>query len=230
MSDADWCCSTQDQNGLWYNDRWSEADWIAAHLLIARRYEGSPYVVAGELRNELRSSVVGGTRLTPQWPSTDGPNDNRTDWPAAALRASSAILEARPTGYLIVVDGLSFSTDCVYRAAPPVLVAAPDITDPHARSYGRLQQAPGPSSAQQAGVQCPRLQLEPEERVKGGTGHTAWQQVGLPPETGSGFHCARVGERVRNSPRWQSDRRRQVVGLVRGLPTRRRHGFWLLAG
>ena len=107
MSDADWCCSLSDQNGLWYNDRWSEKDWIDAHLNIAKRYENESYVVAAELRNELRSSVVNGTNLDPKW----GGNDIRTDWKAAVLRASSAILAVRPAGLLIVVDNVQYSTD-----------------------------------------------------------------------------------------------------------------------
>ena len=50
MSDPDWCCSETDENGLWYNDRWPEAEWIAAHKAVAARYAQQPYVVAAELR------------------------------------------------------------------------------------------------------------------------------------------------------------------------------------
>ena len=107
MSDPDWCCSETDENGLWYNDRWPEAEWLAAHVALATRYEHQPYVVAAELRNELRSAVVGGQKRSPVW----GGGSDTTDWRAAALRAATALLSARPSGLLIVVDGLSYSTD-----------------------------------------------------------------------------------------------------------------------
>ena len=37
VSDADWCCDQGDENGLWFNDRWSEAAWLAAHAKLAAR-------------------------------------------------------------------------------------------------------------------------------------------------------------------------------------------------
>lgn len=106
MSDADWCCSETDENGLWYNDRWSEAQWIEAHTQLAKRYQQQPYVVAAELRNELRGSVIGGRKVNPTWASGDA----ASDWRGAAVRASTAILDANPS-LLIVVDSLSYSTD-----------------------------------------------------------------------------------------------------------------------
>ena len=119
MSDADWCCSETDENGLWYNDRWPEAQWIAAHITLATRYRLQPYVVASELRNELRGASVGGERREPAW----GSGDNRTDWRAAALRAASAVLAARPSGLLIVVDSLAYSTD--FRGVASLPLALP---------------------------------------------------------------------------------------------------------
>lgn len=116
MSDADWCCSEEDENGLWYNDRWGEAQWIDAHVALATRFRAQPYVVASELRNELRGATVGGERLEPDW----GSGSPRTDWRAAALRAASAVLAARPTGLLIVVDSLAYSTDFRRVSASPL--------------------------------------------------------------------------------------------------------------
>ena len=117
MSDADWCCSETDENGLWYNDRWSENDWIEAHRLVARRYADAPYVVAIELRNELRASVVGGRTVSPTW----FVGNNLTDWRTAAVRAADEILSVR-SSLLIVVDSLSYSTDFTdVRSAPIVL-------------------------------------------------------------------------------------------------------------
>jgi endoglucanase len=107
MSDADWCCSDTDENGLWYNDRWPEEAWLAAHTAIASRFEHEVYVVAAELRNELRNAVVGGRTRYPDW----GGGSRLTDWRLAALRAAHAILAVRPSGLLIVVDALAYSTD-----------------------------------------------------------------------------------------------------------------------
>ena len=135
MSDADWCCSLNDENGLWYNDRWSESDWIHAHLKIATRYENEPYVVAAELRNELRAAVINGTNLEPKW----GGNDIRTDWKAAALRASSAILKARPEGLLIVLDNIAYSTDFRDLYKNPIVLPVSNRLVYSAHDYGWSQ-------------------------------------------------------------------------------------------
>ena len=116
MSDPDWCCSNTDENGLWYNDRWPEASWITAHTTIAVRYARQPFVIAAELRNELRGSVVGGVKLAPDW----GSGSAATDWRAAALRAATVILKARPSGLLIVVDSLGYSTDFTGVSSDPI--------------------------------------------------------------------------------------------------------------
>mmetsp|Transcript_124087 Transcript_124087/g.247174 ORF Transcript_124087/g.247174 Transcript_124087/m.247174 type:complete len:476 (+) Transcript_124087:78-1505(+) len=107
MSDADWCCNDADENGLWHNDRWSEDDWLHAHLVMAERYAKEPLVVGTELRNELRSAWVGGQR---RWPVWSGGAHN-VDWSMAAKRAFHELLAKHPTGLLVIVDGLDYSTD-----------------------------------------------------------------------------------------------------------------------
>jgi len=136
MSDGDWCCSDDDENGLWYNDRWPEAAWIEAHVAVAWRYRAEPYVVAAELRNELRSAVVGGQRLSPDW----GSGSLTTDWRAAALRASAEILAVRPVGLLIVVDGLDYSTDLtdIYSSPIELSVANRLVYSTHDYSWSHL--------------------------------------------------------------------------------------------
>merc|ERR1719433_1401282 len=67
MSDGDWCCSEQDSNGLWHNKRWSEAAWVESHIEIATRYRNEQYVVAVELRNELRGTSLNGSLVQPTW-------------------------------------------------------------------------------------------------------------------------------------------------------------------
>lgn len=51
---ADWCCDVRDGDGLWYSDRFSEAQWIRALSKLATRYANEPLVVGIELRNEIR--------------------------------------------------------------------------------------------------------------------------------------------------------------------------------
>jgi len=121
MSDGDWMGGVQpDDNGLWYNDRWPESEWLSAHRKIAARYKDQPYVVGCELRNELRPSFVGGQTVQPQW-GTGGPN---LDWHAAAVRGGEAVLEVDPD-LLIFVDGLAFATDLTGVEQLPVELSVP---------------------------------------------------------------------------------------------------------
>jgi endoglucanase len=61
-SDAMWCCGLADGNGLWYTERWSEADWLAGWALLARRYANTSGVVGMGLRNEPRPAFMGAVR------------------------------------------------------------------------------------------------------------------------------------------------------------------------
>jgi len=58
-SDTIWCCNLGDGNGLWYNKRWSEADWLRSWAIMARRYANSSAVVGAGLRNEPRPTFMG---------------------------------------------------------------------------------------------------------------------------------------------------------------------------
>jgi len=135
MSDPDWCCSGTDENGLWYNSRWSEQQWLQAHTLIAERYAHQPYVVAQELRNELRSAVINNATLSPTW----GNGDPSTDWRLAALKAAKAILVVRPEGCLIVVDGLDYSTNFLNVADHPIQLPVADRLVYSAHDYSWSQ-------------------------------------------------------------------------------------------
>lgn len=108
-SDGIWCCSVTDENGMWWNYRWSESAWMDAHTKLAGRYRTQPWVVASELRNEVRSSLVG---------SASWGMGSMFDWHAAATRAGNAILHRNPD-LLIIVAGLHFNTDLsAVRSAP----------------------------------------------------------------------------------------------------------------
>lgn len=98
MSNADWCCSERDDNGLWYNREYPETKWLADWKAIATRFRKQRWVVGADLRNELRSSAAWG-----------GP-DAKLDWHAAAERGGKAVLEANPH-LLIMVEGPEYSTN-----------------------------------------------------------------------------------------------------------------------
>eukprot|EP00928_Gymnodinium_smaydae_P028133 TRINITY_DN21536_c0_g1_i1.p1 TRINITY_DN21536_c0_g1~~TRINITY_DN21536_c0_g1_i1.p1 ORF type:complete len:432 (-),score=64.34 TRINITY_DN21536_c0_g1_i1:214-1509(-) len=137
MSDPDWCCSDDDENGLWYNERWSEQQWIDSHKLIAKRYAHHPYVVGQELRNEIRSATFGNKTYNPTW----GSGHPKTDWRLAAEKAAAAILSVRPE-LLIAVDGLNYATDFSDFAAHPMRMPIPGRLVYSSHDYGWSQDAP----------------------------------------------------------------------------------------
>jgi len=57
VSDAMWCCSEKDDNGLWFNDRYSEHDWLETIAGVAARYRDNVFVVGHDLRNEVRPDM-----------------------------------------------------------------------------------------------------------------------------------------------------------------------------
>jgi len=127
VSRADWCCSENDGNGLWYNDEYPEAKWLADWNAIVRRYRKQPWVVGADLRNELRSGAKWG-----------GDNPAR-DWHAAAERGGKSVLDANPN-LLIFVESPYYSTDFRGVVALPVSLPVANrlVYSPHAYSdsYG----------------------------------------------------------------------------------------------
>ena len=121
-SDAQWCCNDDDANMLWYNERFSEADWIADWVKLARRYRDVPQVVAADLRNELRG------------PATWGSGDPAVDWPAAAERCGAALLAENPD-LVILVEGIGYATNLAGAAQRPVALPA-DRLAYSAHNYG----------------------------------------------------------------------------------------------
>ena len=74
------------ENGLWYDGNFSEAQWINTWKALAQRYDGNSTVIGMDLQNEPHGA---------SW----------TDWSAAAERAGNAIHEVNPN-LLIVVEGV----------------------------------------------------------------------------------------------------------------------------
>ncbi len=54
MSDAGWCCSNTDRNGLWHNQNYTASEWQEAVASISERYKENPLVIGNDLRNEIR--------------------------------------------------------------------------------------------------------------------------------------------------------------------------------
>jgi endoglucanase len=126
VSRADWCCSNDDGNGLWYTDDYPESSWIADWRGIVRRYAGQPAVVGADLRNEPRSA--NGRAAT--WGG-----DPATDWRAAAERGGNAVLEENPN-LLVVVEGVNYALDLRGVYNHPVSLAVPNKLVYSAHDYG----------------------------------------------------------------------------------------------
>ena len=66
MSNAGWCCSNEDGNGMWYTPEYPEEVFFEHWTFMAERYLDNPLVIGADLRNELRGIndelVPGGVR------------------------------------------------------------------------------------------------------------------------------------------------------------------------
>lgn len=77
---------------LWYDNQYSEQDWIDAWTQLAERYKDEPNVIGADLKNEPHGAASWGT-------------GSQTDWRLAAERAGNAVLDVAPH-WLIVVEGV----------------------------------------------------------------------------------------------------------------------------
>jgi endoglucanase len=119
MLDAGWCCSTDDGNGLWYNDRWPAAKFFSAWQAMAERYKSNPLVAGMDIMNEPRRARVGWRVRTPTW-GTGG----KTDVAAMYAEAGNLIHEINPDP-LIICEGLNYAADLSAAAAHPVRLQRP---------------------------------------------------------------------------------------------------------
>jgi endoglucanase len=117
LLDCGWCCADQDENGLWFNDRWPEARFAGTWQGMVRRYASNPLVVGMDVKNEPRHATVGGHLLTPTW----GPGD-QTDFAAMYTTIGNAIHELNPH-LLIICEGLGYATQLEGVASHPVNLA-----------------------------------------------------------------------------------------------------------
>ena len=117
-SNADWCCTEKDGNGLWFTDAYPESAWLADWRTIVSRYAKQPAVVAADLRNELRGMPDG---RRPTW----GGSDPALDWRAGARRGADAVLGENPS-LLVVVEGISYANDLTGVYANPLELSIPN--------------------------------------------------------------------------------------------------------
>ncbi len=78
---------------LWYDDEFTEEDWLDTWKMLAQRYQNQANVIGADLKNEPHGRASWGT------------DDQETDWRLAAERAGNAILDINPN-WLIVVEGV----------------------------------------------------------------------------------------------------------------------------
>jgi hypothetical protein len=117
--DPGWCSSDDDQQGLWFNDRWPAERFFAAWRGLAARYRSNPLVAAMDIMNEPRRTRVGWRVLTPTWGSSP-----RTDIAAMYTAVGNLIHEVSPD-VLIICEGLEYAADLSGAAAHPVRLERP---------------------------------------------------------------------------------------------------------
>jgi hypothetical protein len=102
-----WCCGF-DTNSMWFTVGGtyplSEQDWEGDWLMLANRYGHNPWVVAADLRNEVRTGPHGDSviPLTPDW-GGGGPRD----WNRAAQSLGRRLI-GTGVPWLIVVEGINW--------------------------------------------------------------------------------------------------------------------------
>jgi endoglucanase len=128
VSRADWCCSEDDGNGLWYTADVPESRWLDDWRTIVRRYAAQPAVVGADLRNEPRKA----NGVEPVW----GGDDPTTDWAAAAERGGEAVLGENPN-LLVIVEGVRWGVDLHDAIRRPIQLSQPArlVYSPHDYGY-----------------------------------------------------------------------------------------------
>lgn len=112
VSDYSWCCSLSDEQGLWYNDRWTVQHWLESLGGMAARYKDNSRVIGFDLRNEVRGIYKTDANQIPTildlawWnPESLGLRGVIKDWRKAALTATTAVWQGNPHS-LVIVEGI----------------------------------------------------------------------------------------------------------------------------
>jgi endoglucanase len=117
--DPGWCCADDDEQGLWFNDRWPAGRFFAAWQQLAARYRSNPLVAGMDIMNEPRQSRVGRRILTPAWGS-----GRTTDLATMYTMAGNLIHEVSPD-VLIICEGPGYAADLAGVARHPVRLERP---------------------------------------------------------------------------------------------------------
>ena len=103
-SEAGWCCSLEDGNGLWYTEKYPEEMFFNHWTLMAERYLNNPLVIGADLRNEVRGvTYENGTTTYALW----GIGGAKQDWMLAATEAGKRVQAANPD-MLVIVGGIVY--------------------------------------------------------------------------------------------------------------------------
>jgi len=105
ISDAMWCCSNDDGNGLWHNQSYNALQWHKAVVAMSQRYNDVNLVIANDLRNEIRDDYV--NNLIEEW----GTHSWKEDWKMAATLCANAIMSDDHNYQLIIIEGLNYAND-----------------------------------------------------------------------------------------------------------------------
>jgi endoglucanase len=161
--DAGWCCSADDGNGLWFNDRWPAAAFVAAWQDMAARYRSNPLVAGVDIMNEPRPTRVGGRTRSPTWGTGDS-----TDIAAMYTTVGNLIHQVDPD-LLVICEGLRYAADLTAVARFPVRLERPGKVvyslhdyswfhprgQPRAAYLEQMEQAGGYLLGQRAGQAAP---------------------------------------------------------------------------
>ena len=119
ISDAMWCCSPIDGNGLWHNPEYSADYWENAIVGLSQRYQDNKLVIGNDLRNEIRDDTLHGYHES--W----GTGNEKTDWKMAATRAANRLLDTVPDS-LVFIEGLNYANKMDMIRDEPIQLAHPN--------------------------------------------------------------------------------------------------------
>jgi endoglucanase len=119
ISDAMWCCSTTDGNGLWHTTNYPEDMWLEAVASMSERYVDNLLVIGNDLRNEIREDFNDG--LIASW----GTGNQATDWMLAAQNCANEVLQRAPN-QLMIIEGLNFANNLEPVKKNPIELNVPD--------------------------------------------------------------------------------------------------------
>lgn len=138
--DYKWCCTLNDENGLWWNSRVSETAWLESLQYLSKRFATNPRVIGYDLYNEVRPSHPEGNRNnriyafwdTAVWGSCTKLNldvqgiapislgylskagicmpQHAADWRIAATQAAYAVWHHNPDA-LVFIQGATHASD-----------------------------------------------------------------------------------------------------------------------